>query len=76
MEIVAIDRFEGDIAVCEKEDMTNIYLNKNTLPAEARPGSVLNIHTDGSIEINKEEEMRRKKRIAALYKEIMNKKNG
>ena len=36
-----IDRFEGDIAVCEKDDGTFEQIPRAELPANAREGSIL-----------------------------------
>ncbi len=46
-----IDRFEGDIAVCEDESRRRILINKKTLPAAAREGSVMAIKEDGRAEL-------------------------
>lgn len=43
---VIIDRFEGDFAVCEKEDRSIVNIEKNKLPAGAQPGDVLFLHGD------------------------------
>jgi hypothetical protein len=39
--IVIIDRFEGEMAVCEKPDRTMISLPRFGLPPEAREGDVV-----------------------------------
>ena len=36
-----IDRFEGDFAVCEREDCTMVSIEKNRLPKGVRPGNIL-----------------------------------
>lgn len=36
-----IDRFEGDYAVCEREDKTMIDIERSKLPEGAKEGSVL-----------------------------------
>lgn len=38
---VTIDRFEGDYAVCEKEDRTMMNIERHRLPDGAREGDVL-----------------------------------
>lgn len=38
---VLIDRFEGDFAVCEKEDRTMLNIKLTMLPANAKEGDVL-----------------------------------
>jgi hypothetical protein len=39
--IVIIDRFEGEMAVCEKADRTLISLPRSGLPPEAQEGDVV-----------------------------------
>ncbi|UUM11927.1 DUF3006 domain-containing protein [Clostridiaceae bacterium HFYG-1003] len=46
--VVTIDRFEGDYAVCEMEDMTFANLPKAFLPAGAQEGSKLSINLDAA----------------------------
>ena len=43
---VIIDRFEGDFAVCEKDDRTMIDIEKNKIPETAKEGDVLDIIDD------------------------------
>ena len=38
---VIIDRFEGNYAICEKEDFFIIDILKEKLPTDAKPGDVL-----------------------------------
>jgi hypothetical protein len=38
---VVIDRFEGDIAVCEKPDRTTVNIPRGHLPCGANEGDVL-----------------------------------
>ncbi|MCM0648603.1 DUF3006 domain-containing protein [Clostridium swellfunianum] len=66
---VIIDRFEGEYAVCEKEDRTMIDILKSKLPANAKEGDVLSID-DQSITINVEETQKRKKLIEDLTKDL------
>ncbi|WP_186429498.1 DUF3006 domain-containing protein [Clostridium sp. BSD9I1] len=63
---VIIDRFEGDFAVCEKENKAMIDIPKEILPEEAKEGDVLNIN----ISIDTEETENRKKIIEELTKDI------
>ena len=57
---VTIDRFEGDYAVCEKEDRTMMDIKRINLPFEAKDGDVLSI-VNGviTIDIGKTEKRRR-----------------
>ena len=74
METVSIDRFEGEIAVCERADYTYIYFNKADLPAGVKPGSILTISDSGLITLDSHEEMKRKRRITDLYNSILKKR--
>lgn len=44
-----IDRFEGDFAICEREDCTMVTIEKSRLPKGVRPGNILKIEKDGTI---------------------------
>lgn len=66
---VIIDRFEGKFAVCQKEDMSMINIEKSRLQDGAREGDVLIINNEG-ISIDKEETDRLKKQIEKLSKDI------
>lgn len=66
---VIIDRFEGDMAVCEKTDRTMIDIIRKDIPKAAKEGDVLII--DGNhIIIDVEETKKRKKEIEELTKDI------
>ena len=45
---LTIDRFEGDFAICEKEDQTALYLNRRELLVDAKEGDVLVISDDNT----------------------------
>lgn len=62
---VTIDRFEGDFAVCEKEDRTIMDIPVKDIPEGAVEGDVLVIE-EGSITIDREETEKRKERIKGL----------
>ena len=50
---VTIDRFEGNLAVCEKTDRTMINISRDKIPAEAKEGDILIIEGDNTqIDIN------------------------
>ena len=67
--MVVIDRFEGDFAVCEKEDRTMFNIKRNKLPNNAKEGDVLIIEGD-IIKIGTAETVKRKKLIEELVDEI------
>jgi pyruvate kinase len=66
---VVIDRFEGEYAVCEKENREMIDVKRDSLPKEAKEGDVLNI-LDRSISVDVEETEKRKKEIEDLTKDL------
>lgn len=66
---VVIDRFEGDYAVCEKENREMIDIKKDILPKEAKENDVLDIEGD-KILIDIEETKKRKKDIEELTKDL------
>ena len=66
---VIIDRFEGNYAICEKEDRIMINIEKTKIPATAKEGDVL-IISDGSIIIDKSGTETRKKEIEELTKDL------
>ncbi len=70
MEKIIIDRFEGEIAVCEREDCSMINIDKSRLPKGARAGNILIVEDDGSIKIDVNEEIRRKEQILRMQQQI------
>lgn len=66
---VAIDRFEGKYAVCEKDDRTMINIEIKNIPDGAKEGDVLNIE-DSNITINVKETARRKAEIEELSRNL------
>jgi len=66
---VIIDRFEGDFAVCEKEDRKMIDIKRKKIPATAKEGDVLDI-TNDMITIDFKETEKRKKEIEELTKDL------
>lgn len=66
---VIIDRFEGNYAVCEKEDGNMINIERNKILEEAQEGDVLLI-TEDEIIIDHAETKTRKKEIEALTKDL------
>lgn len=66
---VTIDRFEGNYAVCEKDDRTMINIEKSKIPNKAIEGDVLDI-IETKITVNITETEKRKKRIEELTKDL------
>jgi hypothetical protein len=63
---VIIDRFEGDFAVCEKDDKTMVNIDMRILPEKVKEGDVLNIE----IKVDEEETEKRKKVIEELTRDL------
>jgi RNase P/RNase MRP subunit p29 len=68
---VVVDRFEGNYAVCEKEDGNMINIETATLPLKVKEGDVLSISGE-CISVDIEETVKRKKRIEKLTKDLWN----
>jgi len=66
---IIIDRFEGEYAVCEKEDRTMLDIKRINIPTRAKEGDVLNICQD-KITIDVEETAKRKAAIEKLSKDL------
>jgi len=66
---LAIDRFEGDYAVCERDDRTMMNVSKSKLPAGAKEGDVIVLNGD-SYTVDANETSKRKKLAEKLMKEL------
>ena len=66
---VVIDRFEGDFAVCEKDDRSILNINRRDVPIDAKEGDVLNIDGD-IINIDNDETAKRKEMARLLAENI------
>ncbi|MBM7651269.1 DUF3006 domain-containing protein [Neobacillus cucumis] len=64
-----VDRFEGDLAVCEKEDKSMIDIPRKELPKEIQVGDVLVIEK-GQTRVDHGETQNRKQRIDKLAKDL------
>ena len=64
-----VDRLEGDLVVCEKEDGTMIDLKRDTLPEEVKEGDVLLVE-GGNITVEEESTLERKERIKKLMDDL------
>ena len=63
-----IDRFEGDYAVCENDDLKRINVEKSRLPRGVKEGSTIEIDEAGEIALIDDAE--RVKRIADKMKSV------
>ncbi|WP_443660972.1 DUF3006 domain-containing protein [Clostridium algidicarnis] len=66
---VIIDRFEGDYAVCEKEDKTMVNISKHKIPPGAKDGDVLNVIND-MITIDVDETEKKQREIEKLTEDL------
>lgn len=66
---VVIDRFEGDFAVCEKDDRSILNINRRDVPIDAKEGDVLNVDGD-DINIDTDETSKRKEMVRLLTENI------
>lgn len=66
---IIIDRFEDDMAICEKEDSSIIEIEKHKLPVDAKEGSILIIHND-KIVIDKKDTKNQKSKIELLLNDL------
>lgn len=66
---VAIDRFEGNYAVCEKDDRTMLNIEIKNIPEAAKEGDVLNVEGD-NITIDTEETATRRAEIEELSRNL------
>jgi len=67
--IVTIDRFEGNYAVCEKQDGEMINLERNKIPPEAKEGDVIKIENE-VITIDYQETSKRREEMEKLIEEM------
>lgn len=63
MKKLIIDRFEGNYAVCEREDKTTVNIPKYKLPLDCCEGECLILDGDGMYQKDTEATKNRDKRI-------------
>lgn len=68
---ITIDRFEGEYAICEKDDRSMLDIAKTKLPAAAKEGDVLEI-SGNLITIDEKETTKRSKKIENLTENLWN----
>lgn len=70
--VYTIDRFEGDLAVCEdRETKEMINIKRKDLPEDSREGSILKLK-NGKFELYLEEEEKVEKRIKEKMDNLWN----
>lgn len=71
METIAVDRFEGEYAVCEREDGASFTLPHVDLPKSTREGDVLKRREGAGWEIDGSETAKRRKAAKALLESLL-----
>ena len=71
---VIIDRFEGDFAICEKEDRTMLNVKRTQVPVDAKEGDALIIEGN-TISIDAAETTRRKNIVSKLFSDLFQNKD-
>ncbi len=64
-----IDRFEGNFAVCEKNDKTIINIDRAKIPSEAKEGDII-VLIENKILIDKTLSEERKEYIKKITKDL------
>jgi len=67
--IVVVDRFEGDYAVCEKEDRTMTNIERRRLPKGVREGDVLVVEGD-TVRVDRNGTSRRQREVKKLMNNL------
>lgn len=67
--ILVIDRFEGDFAVCEKDDKTMANIEKIKLPFNVKEGDVI-VVKGNEITLDIMETKKRKSKIDKMTKDL------
>ncbi len=70
MRKLAVDRFEGEYAICEDEDQNYFAIPISELPSGTVEGLVLSVPEKGPISIDPEESARRRERIIKKQRRI------
>lgn len=70
-ERLIIDRFEGDLAVCEREDGTMVNIERSMMPETATEGSVLTL-ASGKYELDAEATLERAQLVGRLATRLWN----
>ncbi len=68
--MLVIDRFEGDLAVCECDEGT-VHIPRSDLPAPAAEGDVIIQTSGGAYAIDECESARRRARIAGRFSALI-----
>lgn len=69
---VSIDRFEGNFAICESEDLKIVKILRSKLPSSVHEGDVLNIDGNGCF-IDIDMTLNKKKENYRMQENLFNK---
>lgn len=69
---VSIDRFEGNFAICESEDLKIVKILRSKLPSNVHEGDVLNIDGNGCF-VDIDVTLNRKKENYRMQEDLFNK---
>jgi len=67
--MIIIDRFAGDIAICEIEEGGHEHVSRAELPAKAREGSVL-VWVEGKWALDLQAEQARRAKLLKLQEDL------
>lgn len=73
--MIIIDRFEGDLAVCEINTEKRITVHRSQLPADAAEGDIIVPAPDGTYSIDHEATMARKRSLRSRLLRFRSKKS-
>lgn len=71
MKKMTIDRFDGVYAICEDKDKNFFAIELGEMPQGAKAGDVLQITDEGTLEIDREETERRRRRIQEKQSKLL-----
>lgn len=69
---VSIDRFEGNFAICESEDLKIVKILRSKLPSNVHEGDVLNIDGNGCF-VDIDVTLNKKKENYRMQEDLFNK---
>jgi hypothetical protein len=73
MNKLIVDRFEGNYAICEREDKSMIHVPKYKLPLRCKEGDVLIKNSDGMYQPDTDASALKEKRIREKLNRLLDK---
>ncbi|MDR1464673.1 MAG: DUF3006 domain-containing protein [Oscillospiraceae bacterium] len=65
-----IDRFEEDVAVCERADGSAVRFPRGDLPRDAREGSALRQSENGALALDPQVEQERRQKLFRMQRDL------